>query len=40
MFPEGTLGAGDVRQVRHGIAYLAVRSGAPVVPVACHGTMV
>ena len=31
---------GDVRQVRHGIAYLAVRSGAPLVPVACHGTMV
>jgi 1-acyl-sn-glycerol-3-phosphate acyltransferase len=27
-----------VQQVRHGIAYLAVRSGAPVVPVACHGT--
>jgi 1-acyl-sn-glycerol-3-phosphate acyltransferase len=39
VFPEGTRGAGDVQQVRHGIAYLAVRSGAPVVPVACHGTL-
>jgi 1-acyl-sn-glycerol-3-phosphate acyltransferase len=39
VFPEGTRGAGDVQQVRHGIAYLAVRSGAPVVPVACHGTV-
>jgi 1-acyl-sn-glycerol-3-phosphate acyltransferase len=38
VFPEGTRGTGDVQQVRHGIAYLAVRSGAPVVPVACHGT--
>ena len=38
VFPEGTRGAGDVSSVRHGIAYLAVRSGAPVVPVAVHGT--
>jgi 1-acyl-sn-glycerol-3-phosphate acyltransferase len=38
VFPEGTRGDGDVTQVRHGIAYLAVRSGAPVVPVAVHGT--
>lgn len=38
IFPEGTRGAGDVSQVQHGIAYLAVRSGAPVVPVAVHGT--
>jgi 1-acyl-sn-glycerol-3-phosphate acyltransferase len=38
VFPEGTRGEGEVTQVRHGIAYLAVRSGAPVVPVACHGT--
>ena len=38
VFPEGTRGDGDVTQVRHGIAYLAVRSGAPVVPVAIHGT--
>jgi 1-acyl-sn-glycerol-3-phosphate acyltransferase len=38
VFPEGTRGDGDVAQVRHGIAYLAVRSGAPLVPVAIHGT--
>lgn len=38
IFPEGTRGAGDVAEVRHGIAYLAVRSGAPVVPVAFVGT--
>ena len=39
IFPEGTRGAGgDLRQVRNGIAYLAVRSGCPVVPVACVGT--
>ncbi|HST67057.1 MAG TPA: lysophospholipid acyltransferase family protein [Mycobacteriales bacterium] len=37
VFPEGTRGEGDVTQVRHGIAYLAVRSGAAVVPVAVHG---
>jgi 1-acyl-sn-glycerol-3-phosphate acyltransferase len=39
VFPEGTRGGGDVQQVRHGIAYLAVRSGAPVVPVAWHGAV-
>lgn len=38
VFPEGTRGDGDVAQFRHGIAYLALRSGAPVVPVAVHGT--
>jgi 1-acyl-sn-glycerol-3-phosphate acyltransferase len=39
-FPEGTRGSGgEVQQVGHGIAYLAVRSGVPVVPVACHGTL-
>jgi 1-acyl-sn-glycerol-3-phosphate acyltransferase len=38
VFPEGTRGEGSVERVRHGIAYLAVRSGAPVVPVAVHGT--
>lgn len=38
VFPEGTRGAGTVEQVQHGIAYLALRSGCPVVPVACHGT--
>jgi 1-acyl-sn-glycerol-3-phosphate acyltransferase len=38
VFPEGTRGDGNVAEVQHGIAYLAVRSGAPVVPVAVHGT--
>src|SRR5262249_12451672 len=39
IFPEGTRGAGgEPQQVRHGIAYLALRAGCPVVPVACLGT--
>ena len=38
VFPEGSRGTGDIDDVRRGIAYLAVRSGCPVLPVACHGT--
>jgi 1-acyl-sn-glycerol-3-phosphate acyltransferase len=38
VFPEGSRGTGEVAKVEHGIAYLAVRSGAPVVPIACAGT--
>jgi 1-acyl-sn-glycerol-3-phosphate acyltransferase len=38
VFPEGTRGAGDFSEVHHGLAYLAMRSGAPIVPVACLGT--
>lgn len=38
VFPEGTRGSGEVAAVQHGVAYLAVRSGAPVMPVACFGT--
>ncbi len=38
VFPEGTRGRGDVGAVRQGVAWLALRSGAPVVPVACLGT--
>lgn len=38
VFPEGTRGVGDVSRVEHGIAFLALRSGCPVVPVACVGT--
>lgn len=38
VFPEGTRGRGDVGEVRQGIAWLALRSRAPVVPVACLGT--
>jgi 1-acyl-sn-glycerol-3-phosphate acyltransferase len=43
IFPEGTRRADATEssallEVRHGIAYLALRSGCPVVPVACLGT--
>ncbi len=38
IFPEGTRGAGDVATVQRGVGYLALRSGAPVVPVAVQGT--
>ncbi|MCF2531946.1 1-acyl-sn-glycerol-3-phosphate acyltransferase [Yinghuangia sp. KLBMP8922] len=38
VFPEGTRGAGDFGEVHNGLAYLAMRSGAPIVPVACLGT--
>lgn len=38
IFPEGTRGRGAVTEVRAGVAWLAVNSGAPVVPAACLGT--
>lgn len=38
VFPEGTRGRGDVKSTKAGIAWLAVRSGAPVVPVAVLNT--
>lgn len=38
MYPEGERGAGDVSVTRRGAAYLALVSGAPVVPVAVLGT--
>jgi len=38
VFPEGTRAGGDFAEVRGGLAYLALRSGAPVVPVAVFGT--
>ncbi|AKU16912.1 lysophospholipid acyltransferase family protein [Luteipulveratus mongoliensis] len=38
VFPEGTRGAGDVRAVQQGAAWLALQADAPVVPVACLGT--
>lgn len=37
VFPEGTRGSGDFATVRHGAAYLALVSGAPVVPVVMFG---
>ena len=38
VFPEGTRGGGRLEQVSHGLAYLALRSGAPVVPLAVLGS--
>lgn len=38
VFPEGTRGSGTFDSVADGLAYLALRSGAVVVPIAVHGT--
>ncbi|WP_344258074.1 lysophospholipid acyltransferase family protein [Streptomyces sodiiphilus] len=38
IFPEGTRGEGDFAALRAGLAYFALRSGAPVVPVAVLGS--
>ncbi|WP_376773013.1 lysophospholipid acyltransferase family protein [Streptomyces himalayensis] len=38
IFPEGTRGSGDFASLRAGLAYFAVRSGAPIVPVAVLGS--
>ncbi|WP_206442179.1 lysophospholipid acyltransferase family protein [Streptomyces boncukensis] len=38
IFPEGTRGEGDFAALRSGLAYFALRSGAPVVPVAVLGS--
>lgn len=38
IFPEGTRGAGDFTELRPGLAWFAVRSGAPVVPVVFLGS--
>lgn len=38
VFPEGTRGSGSFDTVADGLAYLALRSGAVVVPIAVHGT--
>jgi len=38
VFPEGTRGEGDFTEIRHGVAWLALKSGAVIVPVACLGT--
>jgi 1-acyl-sn-glycerol-3-phosphate acyltransferase len=37
VYPEGTRGSGDFTDMRRGLAWLAVRSGAPVVPVVAFG---
>ena len=39
VFPEGTRGAGDMTSPRAGAAYLAMVTGAPVVPVSFLGTL-
>jgi 1-acyl-sn-glycerol-3-phosphate acyltransferase len=38
VFPEGARGDGLVRTAKPGVGYFALRTGAAVVPVACHGT--
>ena len=38
IFPEGTRGSGELRRFHHGAAYLALVTGAPVVPVTMIGT--
>lgn len=38
VFPEGTRGSGQLDAVSDGVAYLALRSGAPIVPLAVIGT--
>jgi 1-acyl-sn-glycerol-3-phosphate acyltransferase len=38
VFPEGNRGAGDLTRFHHGAAYLAMVSGAPVVPLMMYGT--
>lgn len=38
IFPEGTRGEGDFASLRAGLAYFAVRGGAPIVPVAVLGS--
>lgn len=38
VFPEGRRGRGDVAAVQSGVTFLAMVSGAPVVPIACLGT--
>ena len=38
VFPEGTRTAGEFESVQNGLAYFALATGAPVLPVACLGT--
>ncbi|MDR1441309.1 MAG: 1-acyl-sn-glycerol-3-phosphate acyltransferase [Bifidobacteriaceae bacterium] len=38
IFPEGSRGDGKMSQIHPGVAWLAVNSGAPVIPFACLGT--
>ncbi len=38
IFPEAHRGSGEVTTIRHGVGYLALMTGAPVVPMAIMGT--
>jgi len=38
VFPEGTRGSGDLSTIQHGIGYIALQAGCPIVPVVCSGT--
>lgn len=38
IFPEGTRGAGELDNFHHGVSYLALATGAPVIPVTQVGT--
>lgn len=38
VYPEGIRGAGDLARLKHGVGWLALVSGAPVVPVVITGT--
>jgi 1-acyl-sn-glycerol-3-phosphate acyltransferase len=38
IFPEGTRGTGRAESIHAGVAWLAIHTGAPVIPVACLGT--
>lgn len=38
VYPEGRRGDGELRQIKNGVAWLALVSGAPIVPVAIFGT--
>ena len=38
IFPEGTRGDGTARTAKPGVGYLALRTGATVIPIACWGT--
>jgi 1-acyl-sn-glycerol-3-phosphate acyltransferase len=38
VYPEGRRGSGEFREIRHGVGYLALVTGAPVVPLAVFGT--
>ncbi|MGH3320794.1 MAG: lysophospholipid acyltransferase family protein [Streptosporangiaceae bacterium] len=36
-YPEGTRGQGDFAEIKGGLAWLALRSGAPILPLVCFG---